>query len=154
MKRMNRDELLNITFYIMVVTMSFIGYGLLYTSLYKVNIYYLFIIIPVLFLCFSLGISNLFKIIFTLLIMGLKKNGNYTTVDLMYRIIDGVNVITKYVLVAIFITLLSSIMLLDIMLCIIKDKMNLLAYSIIIWVLIYYVLFNFIKIRIKKNVRD
>lgn len=149
-----RNEVLNITFYIITITICmFIGI-VLFLYLYKMNTYYLFIAIPMLFLSLILTISNFIKIILTLLLMGLRKNGNFTTVDLMYRIIDGVNKVTKNILIAIFVSLLTSVMILDVALCLYKDKINLLSYSLIMWILIYYFLYDFIRYKIKKDIRD
>ena len=150
----SRNEILNITFYIITITVCMFIALLLILSLHSMNPYYLFIAIPVLFLTIILSLSNFIKIILTLLLMGLRRNGNFTTVDTMRNIIDGVNKITKNTLIAIFISLLTSVMILDIALCLYKDEINLLSYSLVMWIVIYYYLFDFIKYKIRKDIRE
>ena len=154
MKRINRNEILNITLYIVSVTLYIFLSLLLYLSLYRVNPYYLFVIIPVLFLFTILSLSQLIKIILTLLLLNFRKNGNYTSEEKMYLTIDKVNTMTKYTLVAIFIALLLSIMILDITICFIKDKIVLLSISIVIWFLIGYFLYDFISYKMRKKIRE
>ena len=72
----------------------------------------------------------------------------------MYLTIDKVNTMTKYTLVAIFIALLLSIMILDITICFIKDKIVLLSISIVIWFLIGYFLYDFISYKMRKKIRE
>ncbi len=150
----NRNELLNITSYIVGITLYFILFLIIYFSIYKMNTYYLFVAIPMLFLFVILSLSNLSKTIITLLLMTSRKNGNETTVYKLNNTIKIVNDITKNILIAIFITLLTSIMILDIVLCLYKDKIVLLSYSIVIWFLIYYFLFDFIKYKIQKDLNE
>jgi len=154
MKRINRNEILNITLYIVSVTLYIFLSLLLYLSLYRVNPYYLFVIIPVIFLFTILSLSQLIKIILTLLLLNFRKNGNYTSEEKMYLTIDKVNTMTKYTLVAIFIALLLSIMILDITICFIKDKIVLLSISIVIWFLIGYFLYDFISYKMRKKIRE
>lgn len=154
MKRINRNEILNITLYIVSVTLYIFLSLLLYLSLYRVNPYYLFVIIPVIFLFTILSLSQLIKIILTLLLLSFRKNGNYISEEKMYLTIDKVNTMTKYTLVAIFIALLLSIMILDITICFIKDKIVLLSISIVIWFLIGYFLYDFISYKMRKKIRE
>ena len=154
MARIKRNELLNITFYVISITLYIILSVLLYLSLNKVNPYYLFVIIPSLFLFTILSLSELIKIIITLLLLLFRNNGNYTSEEKMYIAIDKINIMTKYTLIAIFIALLISIMILDITLCLVKGEMLILSISIVVWFLIGYFLYGFISNKIRNKIRE
>ena len=154
MKRIKRNDILNITFYIISFTMySFISL-LLYLSLYRVHPYYLFILIPLVFLFTILSWNQLIKKILTLIILMFRNGGNYTSEEKVYLAIDKVNSITKYILIAVFITLLVSIMILDITYCLIKDEITLLSLSIVVWFLIGYFLYDYISYKFRKKIRE
>ena len=55
---------------------------------------------------------------------------------------ETVNRITKYSLIGLFLTFLTSVMILDIILCINKEKYTLVAISIVVWVLLHTLLFK------------
>ncbi len=154
MERINRDEKLNIIFYIISIITYLIISVILYLTLYRINPYYLFVAIPSLFLFIILTINNLIKTILTILLMGLNKHGNYTSVEKMERAINVINDMTKSALVATFISLLTSIMILDITLCLYRDKILLLSLSLVGWFLIYYFIFDLIIYKIKLNARN
>ena len=142
MERINRNEIINITLYIVSITLYLFITIFLYLLLYRVNPYYLFVIIPVLFLFTILSLSQFIKIIITLLTLYFRKNGNELNEKNMYKFLNGLNTMTKNTLIAIFIALLTSIMILDVAICLTKQKIVLLSLSIVVWYLIYSFLFD------------
>ena len=62
------------------------------------------------------------------------------------------NQIYKYTLIGIFIALITSVMILDIMLCVTFENYFLLTISIVIWILLYYLIFRIIVGVIKKEI--
>jgi hypothetical protein len=81
------------------------------------------------------------------------KNGNSDTSDKIEEMITGTNQTCKYILIAIFVALLSSTVILDTAFCITKEKYTFLGISIVIWILLYYLLFKNIIEMIKKEIK-
>lgn len=148
-----RNKILNITFYIISITLysffSLIAYKLLLDAYY----YHLFIIIPIFFLLLYLILSNIIKLLLTIVSIIFGRNDNNEVLDFIDNKIDSINRISKYVLIAIFITLLSSVMILDIILCVNEARFKLLAISIVIWILLYYAIFKVVIKLIKNEIR-
>ena len=68
-------------------------------------------------------------------------------------LVTKVKNICNYTLIGIFTALLTSVMILDIILCVVFEKYVLVALSIVIWVLLYYMLFTEVIKMIKKEIR-
>lgn len=147
---LKRNKLLSITSYIISIiiylTLSLVIYGLLV----KLHYYYLFVTIPMLFLFCLLTITNIIKLILTIVSMVFGRNDNDEIIEFIDDKIDGTNTLCKYTLIGIFLTLLFSIMVLDIIYCVIKEKYTFVAFSIVIWILLYYMIFRII-IKILRN---
>ncbi len=148
-----RDKLLNITSYIISIVIYVALAFLIYRMLVVVNYYYLFAIIPLLFMFCTLTLTNIIKLILTLVSMIFGQNGNDEVLDFIDKRIEGTNRLCKYTLIGIFLTLLFSIMLLDIIYCIYKEKYTFVALSIVIWILLFYLLFRIIVKIIKKEIK-
>ncbi len=151
--KIKRGKLMTITAYVI----SIIIYSLLaitiYNSLIKLHYYYLFITIPILFLLCSLIIFNFIKICLMAISLLFDGSDNKEIENVINKKIDDTNRIFKYVLIGIFIALLTSIMILDIIFCISKGEYEFTAISIVIWVLLYYLLFLKIVKMIKREIR-
>jgi len=149
-----RNIALNITFYIISITFYLFLSFIFYRLLLELNLYFLFITIPMLFLFTILSLSNILKLIITLFGIKYGQNDNDEIVESSEKIINYVNKVTRNTLIAIFITLLTSVMILDITICLIDQKITLLSISIVIWVLIYYSLFVALTNMIRQEVRS
>ncbi len=141
-----------ITGYIAIITILFVVSIYFYKLLLIANKYYLFIVIPILFMSVATGLFNLIKLILTIVTMIFDRNDNDEIPKFMNKVVYNVNQIYKYTLIAIFITLLTSVMILDVMLCVTFEQFFLLAISIVIWILLYYLIFHIIVGIIKKEI--
>lgn len=81
------------------------------------------------------------------------RNDNNEVSDYIDKLIKSTNQLCKYILIAIFTSLLTSVMILDIIYCLNKEKYTFIAFSIVIWILLYYFLFNYIVKMIRKQIR-
>lgn len=148
-----RNKLLNITFYIVSIIFYLAIALTMYHLLIVVPLYYLLIVIPALLLFCTLSIVNVIKTILTLVSMIFGRNDNDEISDTINQLISGTNQLCKYILIGIFIALLTSVMILDVIYCLNKEKYTFIAISIVIWILLYYLLFhNIVKI-IRKQIR-
>lgn len=148
-----RNKLIRITTSIVCITIFIIGFILLNQLLIKLNYFYLFVTIPMLFLCGILSLENIIILFLNIISLIFGRNDNNDVNDFIEKSIKAIKSISKYILIGIFTALLSSIMILDIILCIIFEKYILVAISIVIWILLYYILFSVVVKMIKKEIR-
>ncbi len=148
-----KNKFRNITAYILAITISFILSVMMYKLTIQLSVYFLFVTIPMLFLSLTLGIFNIIKLILTLVSFIFGRNDNTEVLDFIGRQIENTNRICKYTIIAVFASLLFSVMVLDIILCLSYGKTKLVAISIIIWIMLYYLLFTRIVKLIKKEIR-
>jgi len=141
-----------ITGYIAVITIFFVLSIIFYNLLLTTNKYYLFIVIPLLFLSISTSLFNLLKLLFTIVSFMFSKNDNDEVLKSINKRIYEINQLYKYTLIGIFIALLTTVMILDIIVCVTFEKFNLLAISIVIWILLYYSIFYIIVKIVKKQI--
>ena len=150
---LKRNKLLRITLNIVGITLFSMLSLVTYQTLVEIQYYYLFIIIPMLFLSLTLIIECLIRLLLLIVSLIFGRNGNEEINDFIENSIKQVNRLTKYVLIGIFAALLFSIMVLDIILCVFHEKYTLVALSIVVWILLYYVLFRVIVKMIKKEIK-
>jgi len=150
---LKRNKMWNITSYIISITFYLILSLIMYNLIIKLHYYYLFVTIPMLFLFMSLGLTNIIKLFLTIISMVFGRNDNNEVLEYIDNQINSINRLCKYTLTAIFITLLSSLMILDIIYCISKEQYTFIAISIVIWILLYYLLFSNIIKRIKEEIK-
>lgn len=147
-----RNKILTITLNILSITLYLSLSLIVYKSLIELNYYYLFITIPLLFLLTTLIISSSIKLILIIISMIF----NYNKKE-MQKYINGkisyINDVSTYIIIGIFTSSLTSIMALDITLCLTFSNYSLLIISLVIWILIYYYLLSFIIKIIKKEIR-
>ena len=141
-----------ITGYIAVITIFFVLSIIFYNLLLTTNKYYLFIVIPLLFLSISTSLFNLLKLLFTIVSFMFSKNDNDEVLKSINKRKYEINQLYKYTLIGIFIALLTTVMILDIIVCVTFEKFNLLAISIVIWILLYYSIFYIIVKIVKKQI--
>ena len=141
-----------ITGYIAVITIFFVLSIIFYNLLLTTNKYYLFIVIPLLFLSISTSLFNLLKLLFTIVSFMFSKNDNDEVLKSINKRIYEINQLYKYTLIGIFIALLTTVMILDIIVCVTFEEFNLLAISIVIWILLYYSIFYIIVKIVKKQI--
>ena len=141
-----------VTGYIAVITIFFVLSIVFYNLLLTTNKYYLFIVIPTLFLCISTTLFNLLKLIFTIVSFAFYKNDNDEVLKSINKRIYEINQLYKYTLIGIFIALLTTVMILDIIVCVTFEEYNLLAISIVVWILLYYSIFYVIIKIIRKQI--
>jgi Na+/melibiose symporter-like transporter len=116
------------------------------------NKYYLFVVIPILFLSASIGLFNLIKLLLTIVSFIFGRNDNDETLTIINTKIYEVNQLYKFTLIGIFISLLTTVMILDIILCVTFEQYFLLAISIVIWILLYYLIFYILIKTAKKQI--
>ena len=148
-----RNKILLITTYAICFLLYLIASIITYNSIFVLNHYYLFITIPVSILFITLTIHNFIKMILIIVSLIYGKNGNSDTSDKIEEMITGTNQTCKYILIAIFVALLSSTVILDTAFCITKEKYTFLGISIVIWILLYYLLFKNIIEMIQKEIK-
>lgn len=152
---MNLEKHKGFSLFIYILSNIFyiIGIVIVYKLLLKLNYYYLFVTIPTLFLLTTLTIVNFIKIFFVIISMIFSRNDNSEVNNTLKKGYAFINRTCKYVLIGIFAALLTSIMILDIILCIHKEMYILVSLSIVVWILLYYILFRVIVKMIKKEIR-
>ena len=148
-----RNKILLITTYVICFLLYLIASIISYVSVFSLNHYYLFITIPLTILFITLTIHNFIKLILIIISLIYGRNGNSDTSDKIEDMIIGSNQTCKYIIIAIFITLLSSVVILDVAFCIFKEKYMFLGLSIVVWILLYYLLFKNIIEMIRKEIK-
>lgn len=148
-----RNKLLNITLNIVIITIFLLAFVINTQLLLELKYYYLFVTIPMLFLCLTMIISSVIKLLLVISSLIFGRHDNDEVNEYIEKIINKINDLTKYVLIGIFTTLLTSVMVLDIILCVLNEKYLLVALSIVVWILLYYILFRQIVKLIRKEIR-
>lgn len=148
-----RNKLLRITLNIVGITLFLLLSLFFYKLLIQLHYYYLFITIPMLFLSLTVIVECIIRLLLIIVSLIFGRNDNDEVNEFIENAIKKVSNLTKYVLIGIFAALLFSIMVLDITLCVFYEKYILVALSIVIWVLLYYILFRVIVKMIRKEIR-
>lgn len=148
-----RNKLIRITTNIVGITIFLILSLLFYNLLIKLNYYYLFITVPMLFMSLTIIIQCVIKLLLIIVSLIFGRNDNDEVEEFIEKAIKKVNNLAKYVLIGIFAALLFSIMVLDIIMCVFYEKYILVALSIVVWILLYYILFRVIVKMIRKEIR-
>lgn len=148
-----RNKLLSITLNIVIITIFLLTFVINTQLLLELKYYYLFVTIPMLFLCLTMIISSVIKLLLVISSLIFGRHDNDEVNEYIEIIINKINDLTKYVLIGIFTTLLTSVMVLDIILCVLNEKYLLVALSIVVWILLYYILFRQIIKVIRKEIR-
>ena len=148
----NTHKLKLVTGYIATITIFFVLSIYFYRLLLVANKYYLFVVIPILFLSASIGLFNLIKLLLTIVSFIFGRNDNDETLTIINAKIYEVNQLYKFTLIGIFISLLTTVMILDIILCVTFEQYFLLAISIVIWILLYYLIFYILIKTAKKQI--
>ena len=95
-----------------------------------------------LFLFITITLENIIIMFFQISKLIFGRNDNTEISEFIDNAIKKVKNICNYTLIGIFTALLTSVMILDIILCVVFEKYVLVALSIVIWVLLYYMLFT------------
>ena len=148
-----RNKLLSITLNIVIITIFLLAFVINTQLLLELKYYYLFVTIPMLFLCLTMIISSVIKLLLVISSLIFGRHDNDEVNEYIEKIINKINDLTKYVLIGIFTTLLTSVMVLDIILCVLNEKYLLVALSIVVWILLYYILFRQVVKLIRKEIR-
>lgn len=139
---MKRSKGILMTFYVVSIIIYCLVSAVFYKLLLLVKPYFLLVLIPCLLLFTLLFLSSFSKLLVILFSMVFGKNGNDEVNEKADDVIRGINKITRYSLIGLFLTFLTSIMILDVILCINKEKYTLVAISIVVWVLLHTLLFK------------
>ena len=121
-----------------------------YNALFELNYRFLILTIPALLLFLSLAISSTMKLLVIVFSMVFSRNDNTEVLEYTTALLDYINRIERYVLFGIFLVFLSSIMILDIILCAKKEQYTLISLSVVVWIFLHYLLFKNI-INLVKN---
>lgn len=148
-----RNKLFRITSNIVGITIFLLLSLIFYKMLIEMHYYYLFITIPMLFLSLTVIAQCVLRLLLLIVSLIFGRNDNDEVNEFIEKSIKKVSSITKYVLIGIFAALLFSIMVLDIILCVFYEKYVLVALSIVVWILLYYILFRIIVKMIRKEIR-
>ncbi len=150
---LEKNSILRLITYIASIVFYLVGIVAIYKFLFDLHYYYLFVTIPLLFLLVTLLIVNFIKMICTIISMIFGRNDNSEVNNSIKNILTYVNRICKYILIGIFAALLTSIMALDIIICIHKSLYILVSLSIVVWILLYYILFRVVVKMIRKEIK-
>lgn len=148
---MSRNKLLSITFYIICILLYVFASYISYNLLFELNYYLLILTIPALLLFLSLSISSTMKLLVIVFSMIFSQNDNTEVLEYTNALLNYINRIEKYVLFGIFLAFLSSIMILDIILCAKKEQYTLVSFSIVVWIFLHYLLFKNIITLVKNE---
>lgn len=148
-----RNKLIRITSNIVGITLFLLVSLLFYKLLVELHYYYLFITIPMLLLSLTIITQCIIRLLLLIVSLIFGRNDNDEVNDFIENSIKKVGNLTKYILIGIFAALLFSIMVLDIILCVFYEKYVLVALSIVVWILLYYILFRVIVKMIRKEIR-
>ena len=149
----NRNSFLEITKCIVGISLFLVLSIVFYDLILRLHYFYLFITIPMLFLFITITLENIIIMFFQISKIIFGRNDNTEVSEFIEKSIRKVKNISKYVLIGVFTALLTSVMILDIILCVVFEKYILVALSIVIWVLLYYMLFTEVIKMIKKEIR-
>lgn len=149
----NRNSFLEITKCIVSISIFLVLSIVFYELILKMHYFYLFITIPMLFLFITITLENIIIMFFQISKLIFGRNDNTEISEFIDNAIKKVKNICNYTLIGIFTALLTSVMILDIILCVVFEKYVLVALSIVIWVLLYYMLFTEVIKMIKKEIR-
>ena len=139
---MKRNKTLLATFYVVSILIYLIIACICGKLLVAVKPYFLFVLIPSLILFSFLFLSSFTKLLLIVFSVIFGRNGNDEVNEKADNILLLINRITKYSLIGLFLTFLTSIMILDIILCINKEKYVLVSISIVVWILLHTLLFK------------
>ncbi len=139
---MKRNKTVLMTFYVVSIIIYCLVAAILYRFILLAKPYFLLVLIPCLLLFIILFLSSFIKLIIMAISMIFGKNGNDEVNEGADKALKIVNKITRYSLIGLFLTFLTSIMILDIILCINKEKYTLVAISIVVWILLHTLLFK------------
>ncbi|MBQ4030985.1 MAG: hypothetical protein II625_04450 [Bacilli bacterium] len=139
---MKKKNKLLMTFYVISIIIYCLVAAILSKYLLLVRPFFLLILIPCYLLFAILFLSSFIKLITIIISMVFGRNGNDEVNEKADKVLRSVTKITRYSLIALFLAFLSSIMILDIVLCINKEKYVLVAISIVVWVLLHTLLFK------------
>ncbi len=148
---MKRSKALMMTFYVVCILLYCLTTAICYKLMISIRPYFLFIIIPLLLLFLILFLSTFSKMCLIILSSVFGKNGNDEVNDGADKALIQINKFTKYSLIALFITFLTTVMILDIILCVNKERYTLLAISIVVWILLHTLIFREIIILIRNE---
>ncbi len=149
----NRNSFLEITKCIVNISIFLVLSIVFYELILRLHYFYLFITIPMLFLFITITLENIIIMFFQISKLIFGRNDNTEVSDFIEKSIKKVKSISKYTLIGVFTALLTSVMILDIILCVVFEKYILVALSIVIWVLLYYMLFTEVIKMIKREIR-
>ena len=149
----NRNSFLEITKCIVSISIFLVLSIVFYELILKMHYFYLFITIPMLFLFITITLENIIIMFFQISKLIFGRNDNTEISEFIDKAIKKVKKICNYTLIGVFTALLTSVMILDIILCVVFEKYLLVALSIVIWVLLYYILFTEEFKMIKKEIR-
>ena len=138
----NRNSFLEITKCIVNISIFLVLSIVFYEIILIIHYLYLFITIKILFLFITITLENIIIMFFQISKLIFGRNDNTEVSDFIEKSIKKVKSISKYTLIGVFTALLTSVMILDIILCVVFEKYILVALSIVIWVLLYYMLFT------------
>ena len=111
-----RNKFKLITGYIAIITIFFVLSIYFYRLLLVTHRYYIFIVLPILFLSISVSLFNLLKLLLTIVSFVFGRNDNDETVRSINKRIYEVNQLYKYTLIGIFVSLLTVVIALHLVL--------------------------------------
>lgn len=142
-----RNNLKNITIYSICIIVYSIILFFISSSIMNMTMHYLFIAIPLLVLVIILMLNNIIKMLSLLCLLPIK-NKSY----LIEQIVEKTNKLTTYSVVGVFISLLTSVIILDIYICIKIGKYILAVIAVIVWIFTIVSLIKCIKVFMKEKI--
>lgn len=137
---MKRKNILSIIFDITSILIYSLISLWLFDTIKTLNIYYTLSITPLFIITIILAINHTIKFFFSVIVMIFGRNDNTEVTDNLLSKQLKINNIIRITLVIIFLIQLFITMILDIILCITKEKYLLLSFSLVVWILLIYFL--------------
>ena len=143
------NYLKNIAIYSICIVIYSVILFFIINSIMNISMHYLIIAIPLLLLVLILAINNVIKMLSILCLLPMENKG-----ELVEKLIKKTNKLTTYSVIGIFLSLLTSVIILDIIICFKIKNYILIIIAIIVWIFTLISVIKSIKVFIKEKIQS
>lgn len=143
------NYLKNIAIYSICIVIYSVILFFIINSIMNISMHYLIIAIPLLLLVLILAINNVIKMLSILCLLPMENKG-----ELVEKLIKKTNKLTTYSVIGIFLSLLTSVIILDIIICFKIKNYILIIIAIIVWLFTLISVIKSIKVFIKEKIQS
>lgn len=143
------NYLKNIAIYSICIVIYSVILFFIINSIMNISMHYLIIAIPLLLLVLILAINNVIKMLSILCLLPMENKG-----ELIEKLIKKTNKLTTYSVIGIFLSLLTSVIILDIIICFKIKNYILIIIAIIVWIFTLISVIKSIKVFIKEKIQS